>query len=313
MKKRMIKYNLIVVMLIVFIPLVYFLSAYFESASQLSVLLPDNQQNVQNTPVETPSIPDELPNDTQINVYPQFKNGIEAVEYAIQILSQPISYECDIYHRTTCAGVGSVDLLFKTARYKNHELMRIWSQCSVPVKQGNFFKSMYSNTEQEQIRFNYDTSRFSYKEKTNTFIESDTIDGDYIPTYIENDKVKGWTNFFIDVNKSVSREIYFDKSNPNYYVVKVSMIQSKLNESKYADTMIDQGAISVDFKKINMTFNIDKKTGYMLSCTREEVFSIDIGKIDVITCSATGINTYRYIDTKDTILNFAKQDMNVGY
>ncbi len=308
----MIKYNLILVMLIVLIPVVYTLSIYFENAS--TVIIPgDNQEITETVPIDKPTVPDDNSTITQKPSYPQFKTGMQAVEYAIARLTEPISFECDVYHTTSCASIGSLNVLYKAYRYKNHEMMRIWSECSIPLEMGNFYKVMYSNCEQEQIRFNYDTKRFDLKEKTNIFIDSDTIDGDQIKEYIETDKVHGWNTFFTDVNNELAREIYFDKSNKNYYKVKVSLYQSKLNDSKYAGTMISVGALSTDMKKLNITFTIDKKTGYLISCTREEEFIISIGSASMINCTATGVQNYKYIDTKDTIINIAKQELNLPY
>ena len=312
MRKRMLKYNLITIMLIVLIPTIYGLSTYFESASSLNIPN-DNQEIIDTTPVEKPTVSGDNQNENNTVKPPQFRTGIQAVEYAIKVLTQPISFECDVYHNTSCASVGSLNVLFKTYRYKNHEMMRIWTECSVPVEAGNFYKMQYSNCEQEQIRLNNDSKRFDLETKMNTFNDSDKIEGERIEQYIESDKVCGWNGFFTDVNNSVAREIYFDKSETGYYKIKVSLIQSKLNESRYASTMINQGALGVDFKKLDMTFTIDKKTGYMLTCTREEEFVINIGTAEMLYCKAKGVQTYRYVDTKDTIVNLAKQELNVGY
>ena len=311
MEKRLKKYNLIVIMLIILIPVVYCLSNYFESVSQMQIIDQVTDSVIQDTPVEKPSIPEDVTGSTQA---PIFKTGMEAVEYAVGILSTNISFDCDLYHRTTCAGVGAVDVLMKQTRYKNHDIMRVWTECSVPVSAGNFYKTMYTNHEQEQIRYIYDTSRFDFASKTYRFAEGDILEGEpYIEGFVESDKVNGWCSFFTSVNSTLGREVYFDKSNKDYYTVKVIMHQNKLNESSYARNMVNEGVISCDLKKLNMTFTIDRKTGYLLTCAREETFVVNVGVSDLLTCNATGVHTYRYQDTKDLVQEIIKNDLFVGF
>ena len=311
MKKRMIKYNLIIAMLVVLFPTIYFLNSYFTANSQIEIL--DNEI-VDDGPVQRPR-PDGLPNtNNSTTTQPiQFRNGMEAVQYAVNILQTGISFENNIDIIINCEGIGSLRTFYEAYRYKNHEMQKIWCDCTLPLEIGNFYQLVYSNCQTTKERSIYDSSRYSLKDKSYSFTDNDKIEGDAISEYIENDNVKGWNNFFISVDSSLARVIYFDKSNPYYYTVKISFNQSRLNQLEYAKKMISKGALSVDMTKLDLTIKIDKMTGYMLSCTRDEAFKIVFGNLGSLSCKGKGIMTYKYVDTKDKIINIAKNELNVGY
>lgn len=316
------KYNIVLSVMIILIGLAYLVNACFINENIFN-------NNTMDTTIEVdPYESDEnvdIIDDTKENATPLvFSNGYDAIDYGLNIINKakiPFLYE--FYNNTSSANAVNVKAYEQVYRYKNHDFMLIWTNTDISIpmaksifKKGNFFRAAYSNCETVYNRYIYDTSRYNRTAKTYTLSNSDTFIGDpKISGFNITDKTKLWANFYLTVNRSTSKIIYFDKSNSESYIVKVAMLNDKmLKTDEYIAAYLNSSYVkSIKFDYLHLTFTINKKSGRITKIVREDCYNLGTNVAGLsFSCTGSATHLYTYMQTEKKIKDLSKNLLNLN-
>ncbi len=292
------RYNTIFV-LIIFVIASVFGVYFFFSSSDKGVISADPSQP-DDTILEEPVIKGDDNNTTQ--TAPVFQNGMEAAMYSIKMLDNLDFYCTQTTNTLDEYGLGDVDIYMQRYRHQNHDVLLTWSTNSTKFNIGKYFQSKYSNAETTLKR---QTSNYNFSKKTYKFTNEE-ISGDI--TKFENfeytDKHAHTNDFFIEFDTKNARASYF-KKDKSTYETKIILNPSMLNDSEYAQKY-KRNCDDVQMHKINLTFTIDRKTGYVLKIESEEEYTLIAYGVSA-KCQTKMIQVYNYnVETKSKVLECAQ-------
>lgn len=294
-----IKFNIVLIVAIFVIASFFGVKLYFSASSSGAVNAdpssPSDEQEI------------ELPNnksDTTTSTQPVFKDGIEAALYGLEQLGH-LDFYCVQTNYVDAAGVGSVQVYMDRYRHRNHDVLLSWSTNSTKIiSAGKYFQSNYSNSDHSISK---KTTNYNFEQKTYNFTNEE-VSGDpaNFTEFLYFDDHAGINNFFIDFDSTTARVGYFDKSKKDVYEVKIILNQSQLNDCDYAAQYKKQ-TDQFEMKKLNLTFTLDKKTGYILKILVDEEYAIGAYGLWA-ECKSTIKQVYNYnIDTKPYILKYTQE------
>lgn len=258
------------------------------------------------------TVPSVLPETEsgQENTQPVFANGMDAVMYALDKLKTGMDFKCLYTNTVVSGGTGQVDLITTKYRHKNHDILSCYSTSSIAILDiGKFYEATYSNGTQKMTRT---TSNYNYQNKTHQFT-NESIDGEIASGFEYSDARCEDNNFQIAFTSEMGRVGYFDKSNKNTYEVKIILNQKYLNDLQYTKNMLGHGVNDVDMQKINITFTIDKKTGYLLKAVTDEVYSVKVPVLGYLACTSQSKAIYTYTESvKDEVISFVQTEFGIN-
>lgn len=302
------KFNIFIIGMVLVIALIFGLNMYFGAVGGNSNAEVDSNEPAQEDPVTPPDIPSDDKGNTPSK--PVFSNGMDAVMYALDKLKTGMDFKCIYSSSFVSGGVGQVDMIITKYRHKNHDILSGYSTSSLNVIDiGKFYEATYTNGKQTIVR---QTTNYNYQSKTHNFTKNDKIEGELPTTFEYNDLRSDYNNFHINFERNMGRVGYFNKSNKDTYEIKIILNQKYLNDLQYTKNMMGRGVSDVNMSKLNITFTIDKKTGYLLKAVTDEVFSVKLPVIGYVNCTCQCKCLYTYMqDAKSEVLNFVSQEFGL--
>lgn len=299
------KFNILITLMVVVIALVFSLNLYFGAIGSTNA-----DVGVSDEIDEIVSVPDVPTGDEQTSTAPTFSNGMDAVMYSLEKLKTGMDFKCIYSSSFVSGGLGQVDLITTKYRHKNHDILSCYSTSSLSVIDlGKFYEATYTNATQKIVR---QTSNYSFENKTHKFT-NESIDGEIPTVYEENDLRSDQNNFHIDFTSEMGRVGYFSKSKDTYEV-KIILSQKYLNDLNYVQNMLGRGVSDVNMTKLNITFTIDKKTGYLLKAVTDEALSLKVPVVGYIDCTCQCKCLYTYAsDYKTEVLDFVQQEFGITF
>lgn len=301
------KFNIIIIGMVLVIALVFGLNMYFGAVNGNSNAEVDPNEPAQEDPVTPPDIPNDDKGDTPTQ--PVFSNGMDAVMYALDKLKTGMDFKC-VYSSTFASGnLAQVDMIITKYRHKNHDITSAYSTSSLSVIDiGKFYEATYANGSQKVVR---QTTNYNYQNKTHKFT-NEKIEGE-VSTKMEYNNLRSeFGNFNIEFERNMGRVGYFNKSNKDTYEVKIILSQKYLNDLQYTKNMMGRGVSDVNMTKLDITFTIDKKTGYLLKAVTDEVFSVKLPVLGYMDCKCQSKSFYTYMqDAKSEVVNFVSQEFGL--
>lgn len=290
--------------MVLVIALVFGLDMYFGAIGVNSNIEAESNQSTQDDTSELSEIPID---DNETVSKPVFSNGMDAVMYALDKLKTGMDFKCDYSSTFISGGVGQVDIIMTKYRHKNHDIMSAYSTSSLNIVDiGKFYEATYSNGGKTIVR---QTSNYNFKNKTHTFSSNDKITGDMPTNFEYTDLRSTHNNFHIVFDKNMGRVGYYNKSNKDTYEIKIILNQKYLNDLRYTKSMLKRGITAVNMTKLNITFTIDKNTGYLLKAVTDETLTVTVPVVGEISCESQTKCLYTYMqDAKSEVVNFVKQE-----
>lgn len=301
------KFNIFIIGMVLVIALIFGLNMYFGAVGGNSNAEVDPNEPSQEDPVTPPDIPSDDKGNTPSK--PVFSNGMDAVMYALDKLKTGMDFKC-LYSSSFVSGnLAQVDMIITKYRHQNHDIASAYSTSSIStLNVGKFYEATYANGSQTVVR---QTTNYNYKNKTHKFT-NEKIDGEVSTTMEYNDLRSDYSNFHIEFEPNMGRALYFNKSNKDTYEVKISLNQKYLNDLEYTKKMLGRGITAVNMKQINITFTIDKKTGYLLKAVTDEVFTVKLPVLGDLDCTCQSKSLYTYMqDAKSEVVNFVSQEFGL--
>lgn len=233
-------------------------------------------------------LPDDLTPEVEENTNPVTNgvpgadaNAYERLAFAMKYINEGSGYTSYLYQNLNTAGNnqfmaikkyrgGGLD--FTEEWFKFDAIMAILASLGV-----HEFRSYYSDGTNMKYKLIENTKNFNFDEKKYDYTAEYKLTeftAQYYQTVYNRTKLN---NFYTTVNERTSTlERYDKKTDPDNYIIKVKIDQSKL-DPQYISTFLSNGATNLNIKTHIITFKISKKTGFITSYEKYEVFSATQG------------------------------------
>ena len=233
----------------------------------------------------------------QTQTAPVFTNGYQAINYALNIIENGKGYTS--FFSQTINTMGQTQKV-STKKYRsgNLDLVEEWYYIDFAVGE-NKYKCFYTDTDDMKIKTVTNKNHYSFDGYTYT---------PNVPGEMEEFAENYWTqtmgrkhlnSFFLTVDKTTSKLVYFDRSDKNNYVVKVQMLTDKIDDT-YMNIIYANGASNVKINSLELTFYINKKTGYFTKILKKEEMNVTYAGFAAVDCKNTSTEIFSSMDTDCT-------------
>lgn len=311
MSFKKIRYNLIVIGLVALVCCYMGMSIFFAPASSNI----NNSGAAQEEPIEDTLLPDEDDGDDEKKEIPT--NAIELINYGLDILNNGLGYESTYTSKITNAPNG-IPLSEDPVQMLRGSVSRgVNSKGEKVALQKDFYYSSYHGTGDSMLaryfRGFYDnqtTGKVNVVETSDYDVNAQTYNLENatrnnvvsIDDAINQFKVIYTQGFPITITEDNCNVVKDDKrSSENYRIITVSINLGSLSQN-YLDfyTSTDQMK-NITYKKCEITFAINKKTGYIYKITRNELLDATAKNIPVLV--EMGVTSTIYIQQTFTKMN----------
>jgi hypothetical protein len=282
-----IKYNLIIVVLIMMMGV--FLGAY--NSLNSSFVAPDLPVPGQNDNLDPDENAEEMPMG-KFTAPSKSAGEFTRIAFAFKVLAEGDGF----YSETTqkIKSMGQIQNVFtKSYRGAKFNLIEEWKYASIPMAKNEFVIFYDDDT---NIKYKKITDKNQYK--TSPFEYNAEFSGqkqDYSAKEFES-KYGNFNNFPITINSQTASILSYDKrSDKNNYIIKISVNVARVDKT-YIDFFKFNGTDNVLFSDINITFKINKKTGFFSEIEKNEMFKTTYTGISV-SCDATSTQSFKKVNT----------------
>lgn len=243
-------------------------------------------------------------------------NAFERLSFAINTLNNGAGFTSYLSQSLDTSGNRQF-MTFKKYRGGNLDLTEEWYkfQAVVSFLQSfgkHNFRSYYSDGTNIKYKLIENTKDFSYEDKTYNYTANCKLT-EFTVYHYENVYYRSkLNNFYTTINENTCTiEKYDKKTDPNNYVIRVNIDTSKL-DPQYLSTFTSNGASNLNIKTESIIFKINKKTGYLASYEKYEIFSASQSGLTlefVVNLKETYITMNR--SAENTIRNIVSQSFGV--
>ena len=318
MNFKKLRYNLLV------IGLVALVACYLGMSFLLSTPANDANggSNAGDTGIVVPEPPEDDPGeDDPSEVVDLPTDAYKLLAYSLDILNNGKGYESSFKSSVsnTASGVSAVQYMDgKVLRGVNSkgEKVSIEENYLYSFETGmagsmvaRFFKGFYENRDTGMTQVGITNS---YNYSAQTFDLSTASRNNVVTTEdaLNEFKILQGLDFPIKINASTTKITNDDPRGKTYRKITVSVTNFSSLSKNFVEYYSSSGQMKdVEYSKINITFNINKKTGYIASIVREEAFSATavgtpLGEIPVsskVTTVQTFTNMNKAIALRDSL------------
>lgn len=203
--------------------------------------------------------------------------------FAFKVLQEGDGYYAEITQTVIAMGLKQ-NIFSQAYRTGKNDMVEEWKFSDAALAKTEFV-SRYSDGSNIKINKISDKSKFSGPSKT---YEEGYADKKETISYNEYfSKFGNFNDFPLLVNNKTITITRDDKKiDPKNYTIIVSYNTSAV-EQKYLNTFEENGTKNVRFSEINITFKINKITGFFSSIEKSEVFDTNYAGIDIKNSTGT--------------------------
>ena len=236
---------------------------------------------------------DEKPVTDDENQTITFSDGFQAVNYGLNVLANGKGFNS--YFSQVLSSLGySQHVITKKYRSGNQNLLEEWYKTDFAFGQ-NTYKCFYTDQTDMKIKTISNKSNYDFDKLTTKKCAPDKLENFPYTDWTQKRKRNPLNNFYIEVNPKTCRVLYFDKSDKNNYVVKISAYPDKMDEKYYA-TFKESGATNVKLNSLTFCFYINKSTGLFSKITKEECVNTTFAGFANVECKIKSTEIFLSVD-----------------
>lgn len=208
-------------------------------------------------------------------------NAYERLAFAFKVYSEGDGFSS--YVTQTLDTMGSIQqMAFKKYRGGGYDLSEEWFKIDSALANSlnlgkNEFKSYYSDGTNMKLKIIRNSKNHNFDAKTYTASYNDVFEEFTVDNWVNAQNRSPINDFFTEINRNTAEVDKYDKrSDPANYIIRVRVDTTKLN-SRYLATFTANGGSNMIFYSLDLTFKINKQTGYFTSFEKVENFGADYG------------------------------------